>query len=57
MHMVSHFAMSDMLRDELEKTLQGPGVTWNLKGMMTVYDRAVAKVAFQIMDLETKERR
>ena len=52
--MLSHLEMSNILRDELATVLQGSGITWNLKGILNAYDRAVAVTAFKVVKMESE---
>ena len=54
---LSHLEMSTILREELKATLQGPGITWNMKGVLNAFDRALVKTAFRTAEIElsTKE--
>lgn len=52
---VTHFEMSKILRDELRVILQGPGVTWNLNGILNAYDRATAATAFRVGAMELQK--
>lgn len=54
MKTISHLELTDILRTELEKILAGPGVTWNMKGILNAFDRATAKTAFLVSDMEKK---
>ena len=44
------FDFSSALRKEFIGLLQGPGVTWNLKGMEHQFDRAISIVALKGID-------
>jgi len=56
MSAVSHYEMSQILRDELKAVLQGPGMTWNLHGILNAYDRAVAATAFKVGERELQAK-
>jgi len=49
---LDHLSVSNILRIELEKVLAGPGVTWNMKGILNAYDKALAVTAFKVSRLE-----
>ena len=51
---LSHLDASLVLREEFEAVLTGPGVTWNLKGILNAYDKAMAKTAFRIAEIESQ---
>jgi len=52
---MSPYETCKILREELEALLKGPGVTWNLKGVLNQYDKAVASTAFRIMQILTQK--
>jgi hypothetical protein len=44
------FDFAAALREELILLLQGPGVTWNLKGIEHQLDKAITTVALKHLD-------
>ena len=48
------YNVSCLIRDELEKVLISPGVTWNKQGMLDAYDRAAARAAFRVAEIVVK---
>lgn len=52
----TYYEMSKLLREELKLVLQGPGVTWNLNGILSAYDRATAAASAKIVDKLLRER-
>lgn len=44
------FEFTAELREQFTTLLQGPGVTWNLKGIENQFDKAVALVALRNLD-------
>ena len=44
------FEFTAKLREEFESLLRGPGITWNLNGVMNTLDKAVALVALKHLD-------
>ena len=57
MSVVSHAEMSKILRDELKNVLQGPGITWNLHGILNAFDRAMSATAWKVTDQELQAKR
>jgi hypothetical protein len=44
------FELIGALREQFIEQLQGPGVTWNLKGIEMQFEKAVAYVALKNLD-------
>jgi len=43
------YEWNDELRKQFDNVLQGPGVTWDKKGILAAFDRAVAKTCLELL--------
>lgn len=53
---VSNYDLTQLLRSELATLLRGPGITWNLAGILQTYDRACAITAFKVAAMELPQK-